>query len=54
MDYYDSAEDFVITRKRAMQEIAEHNASSEIDEFYSIYGLKEEYNAQDVLNWLGY
>jgi|TARA_R110000744_G_scaffold375804_1_gene489567 hypothetical protein len=54
MDYYDSAEGFVLTRQRTIQEIAEHNASSDIDDFYSIYGLKEEYNAQDVLNWLGY
>jgi len=54
MDYYDSSEGLVISKQRTIQEIAEHNASSEIDDFYSIYGLKEEYNAQDVLNWLGY
>ena len=54
MDYYDSAEDFVITRQRTIQEIADHHAFGEIDDFYSIYGVKEEYNAQYVLNWLGY
>ena len=54
MDYYDSAEGLVISKQRAIQEIKEHNAFNEIDEFYSIYGVKEEYNAQHVLIWLGY
>ena len=54
MDYDDSAEGLVISKQRAIQEIKEHNAFNEIDNFYSIYGVKEEYNAQYVLIWLGY
>ena len=54
MDYYDSAEGLVITRQRAIQEIKDHHVFGDIEEFYSIYGFKEEYNAQDVLIRLGY
>ena len=54
MDYYDSAENLIISKQRAIQEIKEHNAFNEIDNFYSIYGYKEEYKAQHVLIWLGY
>lgn len=52
MDYYESAEGLVITRERAKQEIAKHNASW--SEFIADNGEHEEYDAQDVLAWLGY
>ena len=54
MDYYDSAEGLVISKQRAIKEIKDHDALNEIDDFYLNYGDKEEYNAQDVLIWLGY
>ena len=54
--YYDSAADITITHKRALQELKSHGitADDEINEFYLELGNKETYNAQDVLEWLGY
>ncbi|EGE2353465.1 hypothetical protein DL738_11470 [Escherichia coli] len=55
MTYFDSAEDLTISKQRALQELAKHGvAASEIKEFFTEMGEKEEYNAQDVLRWLGY
>ena len=54
MDYYESAEDLIISRDRAIEEIREHGSLIEIDDFYSIYKFKDNYKAQDVLDWLGY
>ena len=52
MSYYESAEEIEISRNRAMKEIEDHGAS--LDEFYGDLGIKENYKAQDVLDWLGY
>jgi hypothetical protein len=52
MDYYESAEGVTITNKRAKQEVEKHGACW--DEFIVDMGEKEQYNAQDVLGWLGY
>ena len=56
MDYYDSAEDLVITQDRALQELARHGVTSieDILEFFADVGEQEEYDAQKVLIWLGY
>ena len=56
MDYYDSAEDLVITQDRALQELARHGITSNEDilEFFDEVGELEEYDAQKVLIWLGY
>lgn len=55
MNYYDSAEDAVITRKRALQELHAHGATpSSIDDFYAEMGYRDAYCAQAVLRWLGY
>jgi hypothetical protein len=56
MDYYESAEDITITQDRALQELAKHGITSNEDiiEFFADMGEKKEYNAQDVLIWLGY
>ena len=56
MDYYDSAEDLVITQDRALQELARHGITSneEILEFFNEVGKEKEYDAQEVLVWLGY
>jgi|TARA_A200000159_G_scaffold61858_1_gene57237 hypothetical protein len=56
MDYYDSAEDITITQDRALQELARHGITSneEILEFFDEVGKEKEYDAQEVLIWLGY
>lgn len=52
MSYYESAEGYKCSKERAKQEIDNHNASWA--EFVADNGEHEEYNAQDVLAWLGY
>ena len=55
MTYYESSTGITITRKRALQEIKNHGLGySDFEDFMSEYGDKAEYQAQDVLNWLGY
>ena len=55
MTYFDSAEDLTISKQRALQELSKHGvAASDIKDFFCELGEKEEYNAQDVLKWLGY
>lgn len=53
MTYYESAEGTVITRQRAITELARH-AIDDPSEFFAECGDNEYYDAQDVLNWLGY
>ncbi len=53
MDYYESAEDIVITRERALLELARHHCE-DIEQFFDDLGDCREYNAQRVLEWLGY
>ena len=52
MNYYESAEGMTISKERAMSELVKHNAS--LSEFIVDNGEHEEYDAQDVLAWLGY
>ena len=54
MTYYESAEGITITHQRALQEIKKHGLLDDIAEFYENYGKREHYDAQDVLQWLGY
>ena len=54
MSYLDSAEGLMITRKRALQELRAHSGHDGVEVFYKENGLKEEYNAGDVLRFLGY
>ena len=56
MDYYESAEDIILTQERALQELARHGITSNEDilEFFADVGEQEEYEAQEVLIWLGY
>jgi len=55
MTYYESAENLTISKKRALEEIVKHGVpTSEINVFFSEMGEKEEYDAQAVLQWLGY
>ena len=53
MDYYESAEDTIITRERALQEVRNHNCE-DFEEFFEDLGDREYYDAQSVLIWLGY
>lgn len=55
MTYFESAEDMTVTKKRAFLELSRHNVSEdERPRFLLEMGDKEEYEAQDVLRWLGY
>ena len=53
MDYYESAEDLIISRERALLELARHSCE-DIEQFFEDLGDLKEYNAQSVLDWLGY
>ena len=53
MDYYDSAEGLTITRERALLELARHHCE-DLEQFFDDLGDRQEYNAQEVLIWLGY
>lgn len=52
MDYYESAEGVTISKERAKKEIEKHGACW--DEFMQGMGLRNSYEAQAVLVWLGY
>ena len=52
MAYYESAEGIEISKERAICEIEKHGC--DIDQFLHEVGEKEEYEAQEVLAWLGY
>ena len=52
MTYYESAEGEIITLARAKQEVLKHG--SDWAEFLQDNGERAEYDAQDVLDWLGY
>ena len=53
MDYYESAEDTIITRERALLELARHH-SEDIEQFFEDLGDRADYDAQEVLSWFGY
>ena len=52
MDYYESAEGMTISKERAKKEIKKHGSSW--SEFLLDNPEKDEYDAQEVLAWLGY
>lgn len=52
-EYYDSAEDIVITRHRALCELKAHGIV-DFKEFFDDLGDEKLYLAQMVLDWLGY
>lgn len=51
-DYYESAEGIIISPERAKKEVEKHGCSWE--EFVQDMGLRNSYEAQAVLFWLGY
>ena len=52
-EYYDSAENLMVTRKRVCQELKAHGVVY-VHEFFQELGYFSHYKAQDVLDWLGY
>ena len=52
-DYYDSAEGLTISRERAIAELRRHGVL-DMEEFFNEMGDHAEYDAQAVLEWLGY
>ncbi len=52
--YYDSAENIMITKDRMIKELNDHCCGDDISDFIKEYGDHNEYNAQDVLTFLGY
>ena len=52
-EYYDSAENLMVTRERACQELKAHGVVN-VHEFFEELGFSSHYKAQDVLDWLGY
>lgn len=53
MTYYDSAENVKISKTRAIEELKKHGMY-DFEMFFSDLGDFQEYEAQDVLEWLGY
>lgn len=56
MTYSESARGLSISRERALREIADHGVfhPEDIDDFFSTLGDHQNYDAEDVLVWLGY
>jgi len=52
MTYYESAECETITQARAARECAKHGAA--VEDMIADLGDRAEYDAQEVLRWLGY
>jgi hypothetical protein len=51
--YYESAENQAISKKRAIQELEKHGID-DTTEFFNDLGNMTTYQAQTVLEWLGY
>lgn len=54
MTYSESAKGKTISKARALEELKRHGMEGEVSLFLSDMGDKQEYNAQEVLVWLGY
>lgn len=52
-DYYTSAKSLKISRERALKELKRHGIEDTLL-FDREVGIRNEYDAQEVLNWLGY
>ncbi|MDE9429904.1 hypothetical protein [Xenorhabdus bovienii] len=51
--YYESAEGESVSKKRALLELKKHGIEDP-SEFFADLKEKENYDAQEVLRWLGY
>ena len=56
MTYSESARGLRITRERALREIANHGVfhPDDIADFFEMCGDHQTYDAEEVLEWLGY
>jgi hypothetical protein len=56
VDYYESAEGVEISRERALEELKQHGIVTldMLQDFDYQLGIKNWYDAQAVLRWLGY
>ena len=55
MTYFESAEGETVSKGRALQELCRHcGPETDCEELFSDMGVKEQYDAQEVLLWLGY
>ncbi|MDM5008280.1 hypothetical protein QT349_26175 (plasmid) [Escherichia coli] len=56
MTYFESAEGETVSKERALQELHPgiEYPKTDFEEFFSDMGVKEQYDAQEVLLWLGY
>jgi hypothetical protein len=59
LTYYESAEDIRIPLSRVVREFKQHGVSGlelaeSVDEFVGVYGSQTSYDAQEVLQFLGY
>jgi hypothetical protein len=55
MTYYESAEGQTMTFERVELEFKRHGQTQEdLEEFLDEFGLRPLFDAQDVLEWLGY
>lgn len=55
MTYFESAEGKTVSKERALKELSRHCVpEKDFEEFFSDMGVKEQYDAQEVLLWLGY
>jgi hypothetical protein len=50
--YSESAKGVTVTKARAIRELAKHGADT--SEFFAEVGERETYQAEEVMNWLGY
>lgn len=50
--YYESAEETTISKTRAIKECRAHGCSDA--DMFAELGERDEYEAQEVLRWLGY
>ncbi|MCU6875772.1 hypothetical protein N4696_23475 [Escherichia coli] len=50
MTYFESAEGETVSKERALQELSRHCVpETDFEEFFSDMGVKEQYDAQEVL-----
>lgn len=54
MTYYESAEGITISHQRMIKELLDHGLVDDVGLLYEELGERSEYDAQDVLQWLGY
>lgn len=55
MTYYESAAGQTMSYRRVLNELKRHGQGEpDLAEFLKKFGVRENYDAQEVLDWLGY